>query len=306
MRPGADKASESKLMRAVAWFLGLSVVALLAIALFSYPAWLLLHPHFSFPFHRIGERVGMLALLVGFILVARHLGLADRRSLGYGLPRRQFVREALLGLGLGVLTMLGVVALMALLGILEWRPGAFSAGSLARLIAARAGSALVVALIEETFLRGAMQSAIERESGTWPAVLWTSALYAATHFFASYHIAAEQVTPHSGVDLLLGTLHLFGAPLGIADAFLALLAVGVVLSLVRAATGNIAACLGLHAGWVWVMLVTHELTQPRADAPLHGLVSHFDGFTGWLVLIWTLLLTVPLWRFYQKRARLRA
>src|SRR5579863_893109 len=162
MRPEADKASESRLMRAVAWFLGLTVVALLAIALLSYPAWLLLHLHFSFPFHRIGERVGMLALLVGFIVVARHLGLADSKSLGYGLPRRQFVPEALLGLALGVLTMLGVVALMALFGVIEWRPGALTAAFLARLIAARAGSALVVALIEETFLRGAMQSAIER------------------------------------------------------------------------------------------------------------------------------------------------
>ena len=79
-----------------------------------------------------------------------------------------------------------------------------------------------------------MHTGIERESGTTAAVLLTALLYAATHFFASYHIAPEQVTPHSGVELLLGTLQAFAHPGRIADAFLALFAVGVVLGLVRA------------------------------------------------------------------------
>jgi membrane protease YdiL (CAAX protease family) len=291
-------------MRAFVWFLGLMVVALAAVALFTYPAWTLLHPHFDFPFHRIGERVGMLALLLGFVALARHLGLADRASLGYGMPRAKFVREMGLALALGVLTMLGVVGIMAALGLLEWRPGApSSALALTKLLLARALSGFAVAFIEETFLRGAMQTAIERESGTRAAVLLTALLYAATHFFATYHIPPDQVTPWSGVQLLAGTLHAFAHPLAIADAFLALFAVGVVLGLVRAATGSIAACIGLHAGWVWVMLVTHELAGPRADAPLGVLLSRFDGFVGWLVLAWTVLLAFPVWRFYVARGR---
>ena len=109
-----------------------------------------------------------------------------------------------------------------------------------------------------------MHTAIERESGTTAAIALTAIVYAATHFFASYHIAPAQVSAHSGVDLLLGTLQAFAHPAAIADAFCALLAVGVLLGLVRAATGNIAACIGLHAGWVWVMLVVHELTPAAA------------------------------------------
>ena len=289
-------------MRALAWFLGLMVVALAAVALFAWPAWTLLHPHFDFPFHRIGERVGMLALLLGFVALARHLGLSDRASLGYGLPRRTFVREMSLALALGVVTMLAVVGIMAALALLEWRADApSSAAALAKLLVTRALSGFAVAFIEETFLRGAMHTAIERESGTRAAVLLTAALYAATHFFASYHIPPDQVTPWSGVQLLAGTLHAFAHPLAIADAFLALFAVGVVLGLVRAATGSIAACIGLHAGWVWVMLVTHELAGPRADAPLAFLLSRFDGFVGWLVLAWTVLLAFPVWRFYVAR-----
>ncbi len=286
-------------MRAFAWFLGLMVVALAAVALLAWPAWTLLHPHFDFPFHRIAERVGMLALLLGFLTLARHLGLADRASLGYGLPRRIFLREMGIALALGVTSMLAVVGLMALLGLLEWRAG--SVVALPKLIVTGALSGFAVAFIEETFLRGAMHTAIERESGTRAAVLLTALLYAATHFFAKFHIPPEQVSVRSGLDLLEGSLHAFARPLSIADAFLALFAVGVLLGLVRAASGDIAACIGLHAGWVWVMLVTHELVQPRAGAALGFLLSRFDGFVGWLVLAWTLLLAVPLWRFYAAR-----
>jgi uncharacterized protein len=289
-------------MRAFAWFLGLIALALAATAALTYPAWLLLHPHFDFPFHRIGERIGMLALAVGFVLVARRLRLADRASLGFGLRRRLFVRELGLGLGLGIATMLGVVAVMSGLGLLEWTTAGLTPAALAGVVAARAASALAVALIEETFLRGAMHTAIERESGSRAAVLLTAVIYAASHFFARFHIAAQQVSSSSGVALLAGTLHAFSHPLAIADAFLALFAVGVVLALVRAATGNIAACMGLHAGWVWVMLVAHEFSHPQRAAPAAFLLSQFDGFVGWLVLGWTLLLAVPLWRFYVGRA----
>jgi uncharacterized protein len=294
-------------MRALSWFLVLIALALGAIALFTYPAWLLLHPHFSFPFHRIGERIGMLAFLLGFVLLARRLGLADRASLGYGLPRRAFVRELLAALLIGVLSMVAVVGLMSLLGLLDWSAArAAGAGVLLKLIVLRALSGLAVGFIEETALRGAMQTAIARESGNTVAVLITALIFAATHFFASYHIAPQQVTPHSGFALLGGTLQAFAHPLSVLDAFLALTAVGVVLGLVRVATGNIAACIGLHAGWVWVILVAHELSHPRREAPLGFLLSRFDGVTGWLVLAWTLLLMWPLWRYYRRRARRQA
>ncbi|HUO20341.1 MAG TPA: CPBP family intramembrane glutamic endopeptidase [Steroidobacteraceae bacterium] len=290
-------------MRAFAVFLALLAAALAVVALCTYPAWLLLHPHFDFPFHRIGERLGMLALAAGFILVARRLGLADRASLGFGLPRPLFVRELLVGLALGVATMLMIVAAMSALGLLDWSQAAgLAAGGLARLLLARLASALAVAFIEESFLRGAMYSAIERESGARAAVLLTALLYAATHFFGKVRIAPQDVTAWSGVALLGQSLDAFAHFGGIVDAFLALFGVGVVLALIRQASGNIAGCLGLHAGWVWVMLVAHELTTPRRDVPLAFLLSRFDGFVGWLVLAATAVFAVPLWRFYAARA----
>src|SRR5579883_3375972 len=119
-------------MRAFAWFLLLIAVSLAAMAALSYPAWLLLHPHFDFPFHRIGERIGMVAFLLGFLLIARRLRLADRGSLGYGAPRGIFFRELCVGLTLGVLSMSAVAASMVALGLLDFRRAAgLGAGALA-------------------------------------------------------------------------------------------------------------------------------------------------------------------------------
>jgi CAAX protease family protein len=291
-------------MRAFAWFLLLIAVSLAAMAALTYPAWLLLHPHFDFPFHRIGERIGMLAFLIGFLLVARRLRLADRASLGFGAPRALFLRELSVGLALGVTTMAGVAASMAALGLLDFRQAAgYGAGALAALVAKRLASGLAVALIEETALRGAMFTGIRREAGVTAAVVLTSLVYSATHFLGSFHIPPAQVSAWSGVALLHGTLESFDHPLGIADAFLCLTAVGAVLAFVRAITGNVAAGIGLHAGWVWVMLVVHALAQPDRNARLAFLLSRHDGFTGWLVLGWTVLLGVGLWRFYVRRRR---
>jgi uncharacterized protein len=286
-------------MRTFAYFLGLILLGLASIAIFTYPAWLLLHPHFGFPFHRIGERIGMLALGLGFLLTAGRLRLRDRASLGYGLPPGKFLREASIGLTLGAASMSAVVGLMTALGLLDWTAtAAVTATAAAKLVVQSLASGLAVAFIEETFLRGAMHSGIERESGSRAAVILTAVVYSATHFFASFRIPAAEVSASSGVALLLGTLHSLIHPLGIADAFLCLVAVGILLGRVRTATGNIAACIGLHAGWVWTMLVVHALAQPIRSTPLSFLLSRFDGFIGWLVLAWTIPVGLVLQRFY--------
>ncbi len=86
-----------------------------------------------------------------------------------------------------------------------------------------------------------------------------------------------------------------------ADAYICLFVVGVVLATVRMRTGNIAASLGLHAGWVWVITFVRETSVADPANPLHGLLSHFDGVVGWLVCGWTVLVGLVLNRFYRSR-----
>lgn len=290
-------------MRSLLWFLGLFGAGLAAMGLLTYPLWLALEPFFDFEFHRVGSRFAMLVLLVGFVLVARRLGLADRASLGYGLPRPRFLRETATGFALGVVLMALVVGAMAMLDLrmikpwVEWTPALLVPVVLSAML-----SGLAVGLIEETFFRGAMHTAIGRESGPALAIASTALLYSAVHFLGRHEVAAEDVHAGSGLDLLTGALTNFAAPLAIADAFLCLLAVGILLGIVRHITGSIAACIGLHAGWVTVIAVTRKLSRPDRDEPLAFLLSNFDGMVGWLVLGWTVLTGIFLVKYYRRRA----
>jgi membrane protease YdiL (CAAX protease family) len=290
-------------MRAFLIFFGLILGALVVGAVVAYPAWLLLHPHFDFAFHRIASRVGELVLLVGFLMIARRLGVSDRTSLGYGLRRPAFLHEMGKAILLGAVLMLPIIIFMVLLGLRQWPQGVVpSAAQFGSLIVHGLMTGLVVALIEETFMRGAMYTAIERESGARAAVVLTALVYSALHFFARVRIAPEDVTWTSGFDVLAQTLSAFASPLGIADAFLCLFGVGVLLGVIRRVTGNIAACIGLHAGWVWVLQIAREGTDANRTSPASFLISNFDGLVGWLMLAWTALMGLGLYRHYARRA----
>ena len=69
--------------------------------------------------------------------------------------------------------------------------------------------------------------------------------------------------------------------------------------MVRAATGNIAACIGLHAGWVWIITFIRETSVPDREGALGFLVSQFDGVVGWLLLGWTVVMGFVLHRLYS-------
>jgi uncharacterized protein len=289
-------------MRAFAWFLGLLLLALAVMAGLTYPAWQALHPAFGFPFHRVADRLGMITLLVGFLLVARRLRLADRVSLGFGLPPRQFLRETGIAFGIGVLLMGLIIAIMLALHLRLLRPGVMlNWATLGKLAAQGLLSGVAVALIEETFLRGAMWTGIARESGAATATVLTALIYALTHFVSKYHVPPDQIGWHSGIDMLAGSFAAFARPLNVADAYICLFAVGVVLATVRVRTGNIAASLGLHAGWVWVITFVRATSVADQSNPLHVLHSQFDGVVGWLVCAWTVLVGFGLNRFYARR-----
>lgn len=282
-------------MKAFIWFLGLIAAALAAMASLTYPLWAVLYPRFGYPFHRVADRIGMLALAVGFVLVARRLKLADRASLGYGAPRARFLRDLAVGFVIGAPMMALVIAVMVALDLRAWKPGiVVDAATL--LTIARVGllRGFAVALIEETFLRGAMWTGIARESGARTAVILTALIYAVTHFVGRSEIAPAAASWGSGLTLLGASLDQLAHPLAIADAFLSLFAVGVVLGIVRAQTGHIGACMGLHASWVWVITFVRESSVANRGSALSFLLSRYDGVVGWLVLAWTILLGVVL------------
>lgn len=283
-------------MRAFAWFLAAILLAGLASALLAYPAYEVTSNFANFAFHRVASRLAMLLLAAELVWLCRHLQLTAKRDFGYGLPWRRFVKVSLLWGAIGAASA-SVGALFLLSTHLRIMAAEFTPGapSFIRIFVVGLGSGITVALIEETVMRGAMHTAIERESGPWTAALLTAPLFAALHFFAKASIAPQELGWASGFDLLQRSFAPWGHPSLVFDSFLSWLAVGLILSLTRVLTGNIAVAIGLHAGWVVVLRMLQEATR-GGNAPAYAFwVGRFDGLLGYWLLPWALCIATTLW-----------
>jgi uncharacterized protein len=283
-------------MRAFAWFLGALLLAGLIGALIAYPAFELTSTVAHWAFHRVAGRIAMLLLALELVWLCRHLNLTTRRALGYGLPWRRFLRISLLWGVIGAATA-GIGAAFLLLTHLRVMDAEFTPSpvNFLRIFAIGLSSGIAVALLEETVMRGAMHTAIERESGPWTAALLTAPLFAVMHFFAKVRIPTEELGWGSGFDLLVRSFEPLSHPALVFDSFLSWLLVGLILSLTRVLTGNIAVAIGLHAGWVLVLRMLQQATS-TGNAPAYAMwVGRFDGLLGYWLLPWGLAIAAALW-----------
>jgi membrane protease YdiL (CAAX protease family) len=282
-------------MRAACWFLAAILGTLLLAALLAFPVWQFAHAFEpDWRFHKVVSRLWQLLLLAGLVTAVRRLELSGRGAWGYGLPRRRFLLQFGSGLALGLATMLPMTLAMASFGILDLEAGLGPAAVLDGL-ATGAGIGLAVALVEESFFRGLMFGAVSRESGFAAALWFTALLYSAVHFLGRTRIPAAEIGWGSGVTLLGSAFANFARPATIVDSFTTLLLVGLLLGFVRHRTGAVAAGIGLHMGWVWVIKSTTSLTDFHADSRWSFLVSDFDRYTGWLVAGWAALMLAVAW-----------
>ncbi|MEA3276174.1 MAG: CPBP family intramembrane glutamic endopeptidase [Pseudomonadota bacterium] len=290
-------------MRETGIFFLYLVVCLVLGALLTYPVmqtgWIESDPH------RVMGRLAQVFILLGLWPFLKATGLNNRAALGFGTSRSVFLR----GVGRGWLMGVAILALLALtLVMLQIRvPDPLSEGwvssFLKKGLQALIGG-LLIGLLEETFFRGALFSAIRRRGGMVSAVAWTAALYALLHFMKPHGLPDGVAFDWAGswqmfVHVFTGVFqwkHL--------DSMFALFLVGVFLGLVRERTGHIGWCIGLHAGWVFVIQLTRHLTDGNERSPLAFLVGSYDGMIGWLAAGWIGLLALVYWFFAVHRASL--
>ena len=283
-------------MRAAGWFLGVLLVASAILGCIAYPLYLAVSMLHVWPFHRYYSRLAMLVVAALLVWLFRHLQVRSKRDFGYGLERREFLRRSLFWAAIGILTAsLGAaficgVGLRSLDAQFSW-----TIPSLARITLVAIFSGIAVALFEETLARGAMHTAIERESGPWAAALITATLFATLHFFAKASIPPDQLAWRSGFDLLALSFAPLGHPSMVFDSLLSYLAIGLVLSLTRVLSGNIAAAVGLHAGWVIVLRIMQQSTVHSASRDYSVWLGTFDGLVGLWMLPWAAAIGLALW-----------
>ena len=283
-------------MRAFLWFFGLILVALLTGAVIAFPAYQLAATFSHFAFHRVAGRIAMLILALELVWLCRHLNIRTRSDFGFGLPRPQFIQQVLVWLAIGIASASVGAAFLLNTKLRVIDPAfMFSGINCVRLLLVGIGSGLTVALIEETVMRGAMHTAIERESGPWAAAFLTAPLFALMHLFAKVKIPPQDVHWGSGFDLLVRSFAPLNHPLLVLDSLLAWLIVGLILSLTRVLTGNIAVAIGLHAGWVVVLRVLADSTVANDSPNYSSWVGSFDGLLGYWLLPWGALIGLALW-----------
>lgn len=283
------------------------VLALLLAMLFAAVGspWIqkLLSPVQVFPLHRVFSRLTMLGVIVCTVWLMRRHGLARRDVLGFDRPWPLFLRDILKGFAGGLLLMAGALVPLFLLGVREWNMDRLpDAGAVLSVALGGLGTGLLVALIEETFFRGAMQGALMRQNAPRLALFAIPAFYAAVHFLGrATSVPADEVDALSGFTALGGFFTLYAQPLRILDAFVALYLVGLLLALVRQRWGDIARCIGLHAGFVTSIAVFRKISVP-ASSEWSFLVGSFDGLVGTWIALLTALVCVALW-LQSRRAR---
>lgn len=288
-------------MRAFLVFLLLFAFAAVVSGLLTYPTWSVLHSFWDVPIHRVMERIGMAALAIATVVFLRQQRLANKATLGYALPRAQFVRQIIWGYAAGILLMLPLVAALFGFQIRTLAAQIVANGSpsffISKLVAQGLLTGITVAFLEETFCRGAMFSVIRRESGLALAILLPALLYAATHFLGgALRLQSDQVTYLSGLQVMAHLFERFATPLEFVDSFLALTALGILLALIRLRTGAIAGCIGLHAGGVTVIVVMRNLSTVNPQASMSWLVGSYDGVIGWLACAWISVAALAYWQ----------
>jgi uncharacterized protein len=261
------------------------LVCLVLGALLTYPVmatgWVHQAPH------RIMDRLTLAFALLGLWPFLKSMGLNSRAALGYDGTRTRLLRAVWRGWLLGVAILAGLALTEVMLGVRT--PEAAGAGWVAGLTRKAAQAligGLLIGLVEETFFRGALYSAIRRRGRVPSAVLWTAFLYALLHFMKPGTLPDGVAFDWAGSWQMFTEVFAGALQWKDLDSLAALFLVGLFLALIRERTGHIGWCIGLHAGWVFVIQLTRYVTDGNPASPYGFLVGSYDGMIGWLAAGW--------------------
>ena len=246
------------------------------------------------PFARYVNRALMLTALIGLPLYIRGAGIRSWREAGVprgGVHWKRF--GASFALGFVSLALVCLIALAAGGRTIKPRdPGEF-AGQFVGALA----TALIVAVIEELLFRGAIFGGLRRAMRWASALGWSSAVYAIVHFMGRPENPAT-------VDWLSGLRVLPTMLAGMAElhtlipAFLNLALAGVILGLAYQWTGDLTACVGIHAGWIfWLKFYGFATASVEgADPWFWGTRKLVDGWLAFVALVVVLSIVLAMQR----------
>lgn len=234
------------------------------------------------PFHRYVNRAILGIALIGLWPLVKSLGFTSAAELGLVKPSEQWKK-----LGAGFL--LGFISLAIVAGLAfacharQLNPK-LSDGQIAQKLFGAAGSAVVIAILEEILFRGALYGALRKVFHWILALVLSSMFYALMHYFESAK-STDAVTWLSGLQLLPLMLRNLGNLQAVIPGFFNLTLAGMLLGWAYQRTGNLYFSIGLHAAWIfWVKAyaIVTSLT-PTANAWWWG-SGRMAIVNGWVAL----------------------
>lgn len=268
-------------------------------AVLGYPLVLALHG--AMPLHVLIGRLSQACLFLGMWPIARHLAL---RKVDFGFPVGwgRLLKQVGLGWLLGV-ALLGTHALvLVLLDIRIGNPAKLaSLNGVVNSGLKALWTGLAVACLEEPLFRGFLLGSLVKVTPRLAAMAICSLYFAVLHFLKT-DIRPEfaEVRWYTGFPVAFDAfIHLFEKIQ--LDTFLALFGAGMLLALVRLwQPGYLGYCIGIHAGWVFVIKFTRSLTKANINEPWLFLVGQYDGVIGYLAAAWMAVLVLILLVFRSR------
>jgi membrane protease YdiL (CAAX protease family) len=264
------------------FLIGYLAAVLLIGGLLAYPVYLAVQPLYGGPFASVVQRVVALAALALLPVYLMRTHATDRHVLGFAGSRAGFVRSFMRWFLIGIILALPLQIAFLALDIRALVPLAGRhAGDVLLFLSTALLTSILLGLLEESYFRGALLGSL----GTlprWLAVGVVSVVYAAAHFLAGPVPAAERDWSSGLVSIQRSVFAL--------DAFLALLAAGLLFGAMRLRFGSIAPGAGIHAGAVLCIKLAQEYSDLNPDSELQFLAGSLGGSMGWLGLLWMAIL----------------
>lgn len=276
--------SEQYSVRGLGWVLGTFFGALL-FAAFAAPLfwWLFVAIEALAPngatayilekgFPKTFDRLRWIPLIILTPIIMHRVGMLSWKGLGFGWHGKQSLQGIAGWWLVGIVTLIVAAIGQATFTSLTWRPDA----TLDRLFVVALTAALsgiILGLLEEAILRGFLLRAFYTAMHPVLAVVLSAAFFAAVHFKDFAYDNTAEVTIASGLIVAWLTATSIFHTFELAN-FINLFLVGFALNLLFLRTRSLWPCVGLHAGWVWVLKVYKECVW--AD-PEESLARQFWG-----------------------------
>ncbi|MEM9161420.1 MAG: CPBP family intramembrane glutamic endopeptidase, partial [Verrucomicrobiota bacterium] len=236
------------------------------------------------PITRFFDRIRILGVLIVLPLLFKYAKLYSFSKIGFRRTFKEFFKWYAYGLGMMAIVLAVTVFSQSIEPRTDWSIGRQIEKSLGAIV-----GATTLSIVEEVIFRGLIFRLFYTLLKPIPAIILSSLFFASLHFKMNperiAHLGPEEIGLQEGFFVAWGYVT------AVADGFNLLSfinysLVGILLHQAFLKTGNLWSSIGLHAGWVTIMLSLNKTFQagPNANA-FTGTHRVIDGL--WVTIVMT-------------------